>query len=297
MPVAFLLSVDERLIHGLIHVLLEQLDGGISHLATQEGDPVEAIHETRKSLKRIRTTLRLLRGALGGARFKQENRCFAELGRKLAPARDAQMLVKAAERLAKQSADSPYAEAVTPVLHALEARVPAQPLDEELLRELVSSLQDARERLQGYLLELSPRAVRSSFRSGVRRMVKRGKAAYMLAYSEPSDDNFHNWRKRVKDLYYAACLLHLTRPTKLAPLIDTLDQMSEDLGDEHDLSILAGAIHRDPQSMGGAVPAALVLQLIGRRREELRQELRQPGQELYRKRAKRTARRLTDAMP
>lgn len=294
---AFSLQPDEQLIHGVVRLLLGQLDSGIAYLAAQEGDPVEAIHETRKALKRIRTTLRLLRGALGSSRSKSESRRFAELARKLAPARDAQMLVKAAERLAKHAAGSPYAEAVAPVLHALQGRVPTQPLDEELLRELVGSLQSARERLQTYLLELSPRSVRSSFRRGVRRMMRRGRSAYTLAYSEPSDDNFHAWRKRIKDLYYASCLLHLTRPAKLAPLVDLLDGMADDLGDEHDLSILASAIHRDPQSLGGAVPVALVLQLIARRREELRQALRQPGRDLYRKSAKRVARRLTDAMP
>lgn len=299
MAMAFSIQPEESLslIQGLLHVLLGQVDSGIAHLATQDEDPVEAVHETRKALKRIRTTLRLLRRALGGSRFKQENRHFAELGRKLAPARDAHILVKSAERLAKHAAGSPYAEAVAPVLLALKERLPVQPLDEELLHELVSSLQSARERLEGYLKELSPRGVRASFDRGVRRMMKKGKAAYALAYAEPSDDNFHSWRKRVKDLYYSTCLLHLTRPNKLAPLIDTLDGLSDSLGDEHDLSILASTLHRDPRSMGGAVPVALVLQLISRRREELRQELRHPGHALYRKGAKQMARRLTSAMP
>ena len=92
-------------------------------------------------------------------------------------------------------------------------------------------------------------------------------------------------------------MLAAWKAPKLAPLVDLLDGMADDLGDEHDLSILASAIHRDPQSLGGAVPVALVLQLIARRREELRQALRQPGRDLYRKSAKRVARRLTDAMP
>jgi CHAD domain-containing protein len=269
------------------------VDTASYELAQQETDPIEAIHETRKALKRVRTTLRLLRRALSKDVYREELACFSELGRKLSPARDQHTLLEATERLGRYAAGSPYAEAVVPVHSALQERYPAQPLDEELLAELLTGLQRARGRIEVWGLDLSASLIRASLCSGVRRMARRGRAAHAHAYAEPSDENFHNWRKRVKDLYYSASLLHPLDPNRLAPLVDLLDQMGDELGDEHDLGALATLLHDVPQASGGAVPVALLLQLIARRREELRGGLQAAGRKLYSKPPNKIARRLT----
>lgn len=287
---AFALQPNEPLTQGVLRLVLGQFDSAVSHLAAQESDPVETVHEVRKSIKRLRTSLRLLRQAFGKAAFRQENACLAASAQKLAAMRDTHMLVEATARLAKHLAGSPYAEAVEPVKRALEERHKPQPLSEELLHDTVVALQDARQRLEERLLALSTMETFSSLRTGIRRMLRRSRRAYALAYAEPTDEAFHEWRKRIKDLYYTAGLLHLTRPDKLAPIVDKLDETAEALGDEHDLGLLATVLHKDPNATGGAVPVALMLQVIARRREELRQALRSAGQELHKRPPKRMAR-------
>ena len=289
---AFALQPEEALPQGLARVVLSQLDSAVHQLANLEADPAEAVHETRKAIKRTRTTLRLLRKALGKATFNQENSCLRDVSRRLMVSRDAETLVEVTKRLAKHVAGSPYAEAIAPVHQALKQRASKQPLGEEILRAALSNLQELRGRLESRLLDLSPSVIVSSLRAGVSRIMRRGEHAYVAAYMAPTDDNFHDWRKRVKDLYYTTGLLHLSRPNKIGPLIDQLDQMADDLGDEHDLGMLATAMHDDPQAVGGAVPVALLLQLIARRREELRSSLRPAGQALYRRGAKQMARML-----
>lgn len=293
---AFALQPEEALSQGLAKALLGQLDAAVHHLAAQEADAAEAVHETRKSLKRARTTLRLLRRALGKASFNKENECLRGAAQKLSSVRDAHMLVEVTKRLGKHVAGSPYAEAVEPVHQAFKARATKEPLNEDLLREVVAIVQEARQRIESRLLDVSSGQLHGSLRCGITRMTRRGRQAYTRALAEPSDENFHEWRKRVKDLYYTACLLHLSRPTKLAPLVDSLDEMADQLGDERDLGLLATVIHHDPQSAGGAVPVALLLQLIARRREELRASLRPLGQALYRRSPKKMARFLTKGL-
>jgi CHAD domain-containing protein len=288
--VAFALQPDEALPQGLARVVLSQLDSAVHHLAALEGDPAEAVHETRKAIKRTRTTLRLLRRALGKATFTQENACLREVSQRLMASREAETLVEVTKRLAKHVAGSPYAEAVAPVHRAFKHRASKQPLSEETLRQVIGSLQELRGRLESRLLDLSRSDIIASLRSGVRRIARRGKRAYEQAYTSPTDDNFHTWRKRVKDLYYASCLLHLSRPNKLGPIIDTLDKLADDLGDEHDLGMLSTVMHDDPQAAGGAVAVALLLQLVARRRAELRHSLRPSGRKLYRQGARRMAR-------
>jgi CHAD domain-containing protein len=290
--VLFALHPDEPLPQETLRVLLGQLDGAVNHLASVEGEPGETVHEVRKAIKRVRTTLRLLRQALGKRAFSEENAALSAIADKLSAARDAQMLVEVTERLAKHAEGSPYAEAVAPIHAALVERCPKQPIGEETLRQVVSGLQEVGHRLEARLIDVTPSKIRQSMARGVERMMARGKKACELAYAEPSEENFHAWRKRIKDLYYTACLVHLSRPTKLAPLVDTLDRMSEELGDEHDLSVLGTVLHDDPQHNGGAVAVALLLQLIARRREELRQQLRPIGRELHMCAPRKMARRL-----
>ena len=287
----FVLQPDEPAAQEISRVLLAQIDKAVAHLAALEADPVEAVHETRKAIKRIRTTLRLLRWAIGNDTFRKENALMNALSDKLAAARDAATLVEATNRLTERVADNPYAEAASPVLVALQARVATQPIgSEETLHELVSGLQRSRKHFEAWAVELASVDLQRSFKRAIRRMARRGRRAYTLAYRDPSDNNFHEWRKRIKDLYYAACLFHLFRPQKLTPFVALLDRMSEELGDEHDFGMLATALHSDPQGLGGAVPAALLLQLIGRCKVDLRTELRQQGKQLYARSPKKMAR-------
>lgn len=287
---AFALRQGEPLGPGITRLVLGQLDSAVHHLAAQESDPTEAVHETRKAMKRTRTMLRLLRRALGTATFSKENAALRDIAGQLSKLRDEHMLVEATARLAKHLEGSPYAEAVTPVHEAFRQRASQPLLSEALLHELLHGLQAVRKRLESRLLDLSPSEIRASLRHGLRQMARRAGRAYTEAFVAPLDDNFHAWRKRVKDLYYTACLLHLTRPQKLAPLVDALDKLADDLGDEHDLGILATVMHENPQTAGGAVPVAMLLQLIARRREELRQALRPQGKSLHAQKAKRLAR-------
>lgn len=287
----------EPLSVGIRRLLGEQLAGAVRQLLAQaapagEGsDPVEAIHEARKNLKRSRTILRLLRRALGRSQTMALNARLREVGLKLSPYRDQQMLQEAIERLAKQTASSPFAEALSPVQAALQARHPPAPLPEAIVQAIVPELRAIAASLDQALLEQSERRLRTSLRAGLRRMLRRGGRAFFLAYSEPSDENFHAWRKRVKDVFYAACLLHPTRPQRLASWVDALDQLSEDLGDEHDLGILAKVLHEQP--IADVAATALTLQLITRRRADLRATVRLGGDVLYEHSAKDTTRFLT----
>jgi len=293
----FALQSFEPLAVGIRRLLAEQLAAAQRHLLSQhaqagEGaDPAFAVHEVRKALKRTRTVLRLLRRALGRSEAQAQGGQLRELGRALSPFRDRHMLAEAAARLAQQTAASPFAEALGPVRAALAAEPLLQPVPEETLRTLLPVLRSVAAKLELALQDLDEAQLRSSLRRGLRRLLRRGRRAFALAYREPSDAHFHEWRKRVKDVYYTACLLHLSRPQKLGPWVDLLDQLSEDLGDERDLGILANVLHE--RTLGGAAAAALTLQLIARRREELRLTARMGGDALHRRSSRRLTRSFT----
>ena len=82
---------------GLRRVILGQLDHAIE-LLEHYGDDGGAIdertvHELRKTLKRLRALVRLLRDPLGRKRFARENAALRDCARGLAGARDAEVMV------------------------------------------------------------------------------------------------------------------------------------------------------------------------------------------------------------
>ena len=90
----FRLGDGERAPDGLRRIARGQLEVSIQRL---EGDTDEdlgtAVHETRKSLKRLRATVRLGRDELGDEAYRRENVAFRDAGRRLGGARDSRVLL------------------------------------------------------------------------------------------------------------------------------------------------------------------------------------------------------------
>jgi hypothetical protein len=86
-------------------VAREQLEAAAAKL--EDGyarDPVEAVHDARKALKKERSLLRLARGSMKRSTRRRENAAFREAGRRLSAARDADVIVQALDDLASQYA-------------------------------------------------------------------------------------------------------------------------------------------------------------------------------------------------
>jgi CHAD domain-containing protein len=253
--------------------LREQLDDAASVLReTGAGSPGfdEAVHEARKSLKRARAVLRLLRSALGNKGVRSETRALAATARRLAAARDARILHDTLERLAEAAADGPERSAVEAARRARQGQgVPHVP--DEARDTVVSELGAACERVEGLRLDGKMRGV---VRRGLARMLRQIHAAYETAVSSPSAERFHALRKRCKDFFYVCKLLGDTCPNLLGPLLKDLDRLGEALGEEHDLALLGEQIRAKPDEWGGTDGARELRRLIDRERKRLQDEAR-----------------------
>ena len=82
-----------------------QLDRAIAlleqHYPAWTGRHEQTVHEVRKSLKRLRALMRLLRGELGRKRYARENAALRDCGRRLAGARDAEVMVGTLDALVR----------------------------------------------------------------------------------------------------------------------------------------------------------------------------------------------------
>ena len=81
---------------------LAQIDGALTYLTAAKHDPDEAIHETRRCLKRVRAGLRLLHPQLADATYDRDNVYLRNIGRRLATLRDAAVMTETLAGLKKQ---------------------------------------------------------------------------------------------------------------------------------------------------------------------------------------------------
>jgi CHAD domain-containing protein len=138
-------------------------------------------------------------------------------------------------------------------------------------------LEEARARVDDWPLE---RDGFDAFEDGLSQTYRRGRRAWRAALKEPSTENLHEWRKRVKDLWYHCSILEEAWKPVMKALAGEAHELSDRLGDDHDLSVLLdfGADSLEP--------------LIATRRGELQDDAFAYGQRLYADKPKAHVRRI-----
>lgn len=293
----------EPALAGLRRMMLAQADLAIEALASADsGEQSEqAVHETRKAIKRMRTLLRLLREDLGEPVYARENAVLRDLGRSLSGARDAEVMLATFQALTRRGSKQLRARRGV-------ARLRTE-LQAERERTRTELIEDAagRRRAIGQLKAFSDRAGKwdtdasgRAVEQGARRLYERGRRGYRQAKrgKRPHTRRMHEWRKRVKDLRYAAEALgpveqgaaggkaSAAKPAKwVRRVAKRADRLSELLGEEHDLAVLSEWIDDRCSRRGrpavGQRTAKELSRLIARRRRKLRKRALRQGKRLY----------------
>jgi CHAD domain-containing protein len=84
-------------------LLLEQIRDAARALDSRGAPSDESVHRARKTLKRARASLRLLRGAVGHSTYRRENACLRDAARSLSRVRDARVMMETLDDLVKRS--------------------------------------------------------------------------------------------------------------------------------------------------------------------------------------------------
>lgn len=274
------LQPDESFPDGLRRCAREQLDGAIEALSTGiHDDPVEAVHDARKALKKTRSLLRLSRGALDPDERRRENAVLRRAARELSSARDAEVMLQATDDLADRLAGRVPQASFDAIRGQLQAeRDPArrQLLQSGLTAQVADELKAVRSRIDDWPLR---RTGWKALEPGLRRSYTRGRKQMEDARSHPTVENLHEWRKRAKDLWYHLRVLKPVAPGIVGGAAKEADKLGKLLGDDHDLAVLRAALERGSDDLKVDVDA--VIALIDHRREQLQAEAILIGQRLY----------------
>ena len=272
---AYRLGRGEPAGEGLRRIAIGRLDHARDRLDAAVDDP-EAVHEARKDLKKLRSVLRLLRKRVGDDEYRRENAYARDTGRMLAGARDAQVRLETLDELIASGAVP--AEPPAEFRARLERDVRAQAAARQRAREAEARLAAARERARAWRVAGEGW---DAVGPGIGRSYRRGRKRMANAVERPTVENLHEWRKRVKDLWYHLRLISPAWPRVIEALAEEAHVLSERLGDDHDLAVLAGSARDNHDAFADPAELDALLDAIARRRAELQSDAVAIGHRLY----------------
>ncbi len=235
MPYRF--KIDEPVEKGFRRIAREQLDIAFTELAPPAPNILPTgVHECRKALKRMRALVRLATPALGQRKARRRARALSEIARLLSARRDQAVMLETLAKLTSNS-NSDAAATLAPLRAHLVGVVGEEPkpLDADcaakarlmLLRE-AKKFAHARFRKRGF----------AALEGGLEKSYRRARNAMKNAYGEPSDESFHTMRKAVQWHWRQMSLLGRAWPDEFAVRVTAARELSQMLGDDHDLAML-----------------------------------------------------------
>lgn len=238
---AYCLKRKEGAADGLRRIARGRVEKATERLHDPSEDELaEAIHGARKDLKKVRAILRLLREELGDKRFKVENRRFRDAARLLAESRDAEVKLETLRALRNEGGEGFPLSGALAWEKALEA-------DHDKFAHARGEGAERVERARATVAEagagISSWPISSDswrlLEPGIKRGYREGRKALAQVHEDGRAGNVHELRKRAKDLWYQLRLLERSWPGLLEPAAEQAHQLTDLLGDHHDLAVLA----------------------------------------------------------
>jgi CHAD domain-containing protein len=264
----------------LARVVAREFDKALKEVGgSQIADRTEAVHEARKSVKKIRAVVRLLQRDLGRD-FRIRNRQLRTIAHQLSSLRDVDATVEMMESVRDR-----YPRLVTPPIFAAVQRgllaqkrgTVAHLHPDHLLPRVARELRR--------LAKVTPRRIRrvggyASVRAGMLCAYRRARNAMASVNANPEDVRFHLWRRRVKDHWYHVRLLegldaHADARARGLKRLETW------LGDDHNLVLLRTTILSAPARFGDERTTAVVLGCVAKHHTTLRKRALKLGGRMF----------------
>jgi len=275
------LSRSKDLSREVQRVLLEQMEAAESDLAGSRLSEA-SIHQARKALKKARATLRLLRESIPDSVYRRENHALRDIARPLSAARDATVLIETLGKLQKLYGKAATQSIPPPLLDTLkgeQSRAHHSAGGSNGKRPAASrQIRTVRQRLAR-----APVAQNSwnGVGTALKRAYRNGRRAMKRARRTPEAEGLHEWRKQSKHLWYQTQVLQPLWPGMVEELGDQLHQLSDYLGDDHDLVVLRQKVAQSQPAFKDSGNSGALLALIDRCRARLQEKAFLLGGRIY----------------
>lgn len=287
------LGESEPLGSGVKRVTMEQLELAAGRFFDADLGLEGAVHESRKSIKRVRALLRLVRSEIPDRIYDFENESLRDTARLVSEVRSTQGVVNAARSIqqlyGESLADGTFGELVA----RLERRRDLAELnameDPDLVGRVVRGLERAFHRYRSWPTDPDAREVYGlgirdeydAISPGLDSTYGRGRQTMVTAYRRGGPGDFHEWRKRVKDLRHQMEFLAPLWPEVVVAVAMTLDRLGNILGEDNDLAELQDLLRRRADLCSNSRERSLFHALATQRRSELQLAAELLGRRVY----------------
>ena len=252
-------------------VCRQHVDQALANL--ERAHQPEGVHEVRKEIEKRARHFPAHSRQPEPKRISQDRQMMRLAAKPLAASRDARVTRKAfASLVGPQGAPvSKPPVRFEDVLPAREPRLQSQDfgaLTRFIFKKAGGRLDDLKPNQAGWV----------ELKACLKKSYARGRDAGELARRRPEPDHFHEWRKQVKNLWYQLDFLCPDWPTKTKVMLQGLEELGEQLGDEHDLVLLESFVVDHAEL---SQEAAALQVLIDSQRSRFGERVRQLGARLY----------------
>ena len=240
----------------------------------RDGGHSAVIHDVRREIKKLRAIFRLARGESKRGKYRKSVKALREAAGYMAAPRDARVMLKAFEKLTGN--DARWFAEVEKELRRHCRRESRRFRENDFVASADRILRKIERRVGHLELKASGWA---AIEPGLKESYVHGQEAFAFARRKPLPENFHDWRKHVKTLWYYFQLLRPAWPSEMRAMTDELELLAGRLGEDHDLFLLEQFAMR--HCAGWTTEAASLKRLIETREKELRVEALKLGERLY----------------
>lgn len=291
---AYRLKSGEPVPAGIRRVVLEEIASAAGQLSGEaKASRDERIHEARKSVKKVRSVLRMMRRELGDI-YRTENTRMRDVGRTLSQFRDAGAIIETFDALHEKYRGELGGRSLASIRRGLMARKrqAEQKADvEQVLGQMAATLLLEIKHVQAWPLEVSGFP---AIAPGLEETYRRGRKAMVAVRKRPRGENYHEWRKRVKDHWYHVRLLESLWTDVMQAYEKSLKDLETWLGEDHNLVILREKVLAEPAFYGSGEEVGLLAGLIGQYHKELRGNALSLGARVYEEKPRDFTRRMQD---
>lgn len=249
------LRKNEPVAKGIKRLAAEQIDHARGQLAQKDGAE-KAIHDARKSVKKTRALLRL-----GG--YDAEDKRLRNIGRALSEVRDAAAMIEVFDALLAKKKES-FPGIRRGLVESMQSAG-----TEKAVASALTGFDAIRARVNHWPIE-------DALIDGLETSYRRGRKTLNRANKNGIAQNYHDFRKRVKEHWY-----HMRLLGSLESRTASLKELEGWLGDHHNLAVLRENLEKTPERFGDEEGIKLFLALAANEQQELARNSISLGRRLY----------------
>ena len=282
---------EEALADGLQRIFREEIKSALKQTQRPVRKRGEAVHEFRKHLKKLRAAFHLVADEIGEHRHERADHCVRDLARVVSDLRDAQVRLQTVTQLREKFSAKAFGKIFQRIEDLLALEVDsfsaASAGWENQVAGKLAALEKrvAHWRLKGIAWKQVCAAVTSSYRRG------RDRLAHTLKKPEP--ENFHSWRKEVKNLWYQLRLLAPLNRVVLEEIAHDAETLGTLLGRQHDFIFLLSRLKKERGNKSMRSERIKLGALIRKRNKKLQRDASELGRRFYAEAPKIFAKRIS----